>query len=448
MLKLPPEAQILQEFSPAFTKPTFQRFVLLCIAAVVCLGHHTVSRLLWSIRPLCRGHTSSYHRVFSRARWSGLTLSRILATSILKWLPADQPIVVPLDDTTDGPHGGTRVYGKNCWRDAVRSSWTHFATKWGHKWVVLSVAVSFSFCSRLWALPALVVLARPRRLNQKEGHRHKTPAELGRQLLAVLIHWFPQRKFIVLGDGGFASHDLARFCHRHRRHIILVARCRSDMNLYAAPPQWARRQRKGRKLPSPKVSATQGRHQPCTVHWYDRSNEILHLYSDCGGWYRARGKGRAALLPIRWVHSYNPGTHQEDWLFSTEQNLSAKQMVEYFVIRWSLEVTFEELRQHLGLQSTRFRKAASVLRGAPCLFGLFSVVCLIYAQGMKNHKKAWTSLFSWYHKDEPTFSDALHCVRRLFWCSLLLPQGWNKGNVAVFTLKQHQFILERLSAAA
>ena len=83
--------------------------------------------------------------------------------------------------------------------------------------MVLSVAVKFPFASRYWALPVLVALYRPEELNRAEGRRHKTPAQLGRQLMAVLIHWFPGRKFVLLGDGGYASHELARFCHRHRR---------------------------------------------------------------------------------------------------------------------------------------------------------------------------------------------------------------------------------------
>jgi hypothetical protein len=255
MLSLPPEAKVLAMFAPPFTSPTYRRFLLLSIAAMVCFGRHTATRLLCTVRCLLDGHPSSYHRVLSRARWDCWALGRILAGAVLARIPADQPVRVPLDDTTDGPHRGKKVYGKGCWRDAVRSSQTRFTTKWGHKWVTLAINVWLPFCSRPWALPILIVLARKRTLDRNEKRRHKTPAELGRQLLAVLIHWFPQRKFIALGDWGFGSHDLALFCHRHRRHVTLVARCRSDLNLYAAPAKSARRgQRKGRNPRAPGTS--------------------------------------------------------------------------------------------------------------------------------------------------------------------------------------------------
>src|SRR5205823_3892453 len=119
---------------------------------------------------------------------------------------------------------GRNVYGKGRHRDALRSTHSHTVWVWGHKWVVLAVLVRFPFAPRRrWALPVLAALYRPEGLNQKEGRRHKTPADLARQLMAVLVHWFPARRFILLGDGGFASHDLARFCHRHRRRVTLVS---------------------------------------------------------------------------------------------------------------------------------------------------------------------------------------------------------------------------------
>lgn len=84
---------------------------------------------------------------------------------------------------------------------------------------VLLMSFSVAFTRRWWALPVLAALHRPESLDQDEERRHKTPPDLARQLMAVLIHWFPGRKFMFLGDGGYASHQLARFCHRHLRPI-------------------------------------------------------------------------------------------------------------------------------------------------------------------------------------------------------------------------------------
>ena len=116
-------------------------------------------------------------------------------------MPANQPIPTAVDETT-AQHRGSKVYGKGCHRDAVRSSHTHIVHKWGHKWVVLAIVVQFPFARCPWSLPVLAALHRPEKLDRAEGRRHKTPSELARQMLACLIHWFPGRTFILLGDGG------------------------------------------------------------------------------------------------------------------------------------------------------------------------------------------------------------------------------------------------------
>jgi hypothetical protein len=143
-------------------------------------------------------------------------------------------------DDTVAEHCGKRVYGKGCHRDAVRSGHgTHTAVRWGHKWVVLTVLVPLPFAARRWALPVLCALYRPPAVDEREGRggaRHRTPSDLARGLMAALLHWFPDRRFLLLGDAGFASHDLARFCHRRRRgRLTLIARGRPDLNLYALP---------------------------------------------------------------------------------------------------------------------------------------------------------------------------------------------------------------------
>ena len=127
---------------------------------------------------------------------------------------------------------------------------------------MVAFSVKLPFTWRRWALPVLVALYRPEELNRAEGRRHKTAPLLARQLMAVLIHWFPQRTFVFLDDGGYASHELARFCHRHRRHATRVSRFHKDANLYAPPPKVQRRKGrpriKGRKLPTPQEAVAAG----------------------------------------------------------------------------------------------------------------------------------------------------------------------------------------------
>ena len=447
---LPPEAALLRAFRPAFTRPTFERFVLLAVGAIVAMGRRTVSRVLWPVRSLLRGHPSSYHRFFSARRWSPWALGKALSAMVLELVPADQPVLVAADDTVVG-HTGRKVYAKGCHRDAVRSNASgRVVTRWGHRWVVLAVLVRFPFSSRPWALPVLAALWRDAALNGRERRRHKTPVRLAKGLVSALLHWFPRRHLILLGDGGFSSHELARFCRRHRRRLTLVARCDPGVNLYAVPGRFDPGHHKTHRLPRPwQVAAGPAAPWRAEVAWYGNSRREVRLLSGCGGWYSTRSRGPESVVPIRWVFVRDARGGREDYFYSTDLSLRPERVVECFAGRWSIEVTFEEVRAHLGLESTRCRRRSSVLRQCPCLLGAFSVVSLIYAELVRRRHRgrAPTRQTPCYRKAEPTFSDALFAVRRLLWAPLLQQAAPARG-VAPLPRRLRQMLLDQLCQAA
>jgi hypothetical protein len=449
MFALPREAALLLAFRPAFTRPTFERFLLLAVGAIVAMGRRTVSRVLWPVRSLLRGHPSSYHRFFSARRWSPWTLGKALSAAVLKLVPADQPVLVAVDDTVVG-HRGKTVYAAGCHRDAVRSNRSgRVVTKWGHKWVVLAVLVRFPFSSRPWALPVLAALWRDADLDQRERRRHKTPVRLAMGLLAALMHWFPQRRWVLLGDGGFASHELARFCRRHRRRLSLVARCDPDVNLYAVPGSFNPGYHKTHKLPRPEqVVAGSASPWRAEVAWYGNRRHEVRLLSGCGGWYSTRSRGHESVIPVRWVFVRDIKKGREDYFYSTDLSLRPEKIVECFAGRWSIEVTFEEAREHLGFEGTRCRCRASALRQCPCLLGAFSVVSLVYAEVVARRRgHAPVRQMPCYAKAEPTFSDALFAVRRLLW-EPLLQQAAPAWGVAPLPRRLRQMLLDGLCQAA
>ena len=127
--------QLLGCFAAAFTRPAFLRFTLLVLAAILTLGCRTVSNLLRTLGQLACGHGTTFHRLWSRCRWHAWRLARSLAAAVLdRFLPAG-PIYLVGDDTVC-EHPGKKVYGKGCHRDPVRSTHSHTAYRWGHKWVV------------------------------------------------------------------------------------------------------------------------------------------------------------------------------------------------------------------------------------------------------------------------------------------------------------------------
>jgi hypothetical protein len=337
-----------------------------------------------------------------------------LAAWILnRWLSYGR---VPLvgDDTVD-EHRGKKVYGKACHRDAVRSTHSYTAYRWGHKWVVLAILVKFPFACRPWALPVLVALYHSPEWNREHHRRHKTPAELMRQLLAVLLHWFPGRKFVFAGDGGFGTHPLATFVHRHRKRLALVSRFYADANMYAPPPvvrgrKAGRPRKKGAKQPSPAKVVARSRRKRLKVAWYGGGRRNVAVVTGTGEWY----KGGEGLVSVRWVFVHDcTGTHREEYLFTTDLSMKPKQIIETFTGRWSIETTFQEMRAHLGLETTRGRTKNTVLRVAPCLFGLYTIVALLYAQLPAAHRNHFA--ITWPGKTHATFSDAIVAVRRWLW---------------------------------
>ncbi len=448
MLTIPSAAYpFLMSFSNAFTRPTFERIMPLTVGAVLTRGRHTITNILWTMRGLVPGHSSSYHRVFSRARWSLWPLGRALATAIVSQIPPEEPILVPMDDTT-AQHRGKHVYGKGCHHDAVRSAHKHVVFRWGHRWVVLAIAMKFPFTWRRWALPVLVALYRPAALDTQEGRQHKTAPHLARQLMAVLIHWFPERKFVFLGDGGYASHELARFCHRHQRHATLVSRFYANARLYAPAPKRrchvGRPRTKGRRLPTPEEVVARKAKTSTTVSWYGGSDRRMQYVSGMGHWH----KSGCGLVPVRWVFVHDcQGTHRDDIFYSTDISLSAPQIISWFTARWPIETTFQEVRAHMGFETTRQHVAKSVLRTAPCLLGLFSVVCLIYARHVRRHPGRIEQV-PWYTKAEPTFSDAISTVRRLFWQTTILKQPLFYKGFQKLTPRFRKTLLDYLCHAA
>ncbi len=448
MLSVPSAAMSLfMSFSVAFTKPTFQRVIPLAVGAILTIGHRTVTGVLRTLRGLVCGHTTSYHRVFSRASWSLWPLGKVLAEAILAWIPPEEPVLVPMDDTT-AQHRGKCVYGKGCHHDAVRSARKHVVFRWGHRWIVLGISVKFPFTWRRWALPVLVALYRPEPLNQAERRRHKTAPHLARQLMAVLIHWFPQRRFVFLGDGGYASNDLARFCSRHRRHATVVSRFHGDACLYAPTPKSHKRtgrpRLKGRKLPTPQQGVARRVRTKATVSWYGGADRRVELVSDTGLWY----KSGAGVVPIRWVFVGDlQGTHRDEYFYTTDTSLTGKQMVSWFTARWPIETTFQEVRAHLGFETPRQYVAKSVLRTAPCLLGLFSVVCLIFAEYSRGHR-ILVRQTPWYVKAEPTFSDVMASVRRLFWEKTVFQEASYHKGFEKLSPTVRNWLLDQLTHAA
>lgn len=410
---------LLDSFAPVFTRPTCRRFLVLLGAAIITTGRRTVANLLRTAGSLAPGDPSSYRRVFSRARWSMLHLACALARHLVSLLPEGQPIVLAGDDTVVA-HPGPHVFGKARHRDPVRSSHAFTAWRYGHKWVVLAVLVRFPFADRPWALPVLVALYQSEEDDRRQGHRHRTPAQHMVRLLALMLRWFPGRRFVFVGDSAYGTHEVARFVDRHRGRLCLVSKLHPEANLFEPPPPYGGKGRppvKGRRLakPSEAVSAAR-RLRRSTVGWYGGGTRRVETATGTGHWFKS-GKG---LVPIRWAFVRDrEGTHRDEYFYTTDVGMGVEQLIGYYTGRWNIETTFEEARSCLHLETTCGWCRATVLRVTPCLFGLYSVVASLYNELPARRR---VGSIEWPGKTIVTFSDAMAAVRRWVWAEGVFAQ--------------------------
>jgi DDE superfamily endonuclease len=437
---------LLALFAPAFTPATFARVQLLVVACILTTGRRTVSNLLRIVRHPTQGSSSSYHRVLSQAHWSGLCLAALLARFLLQHFWPAGPITLLGDDTVD-EHRGQKVYGKTRHRDPIRSSKSYTAYRYGHKWVVLAMLIRFPFAARPWALPVLVTLYRSPEANRQRHRPHKTPAQLMHLLLRLLLRWFPERQFIFAGDASYGSHEQACCAHRAHGRLHLVSHFYPDANLVEPPPPYTGKGRprvKGAKQPAPQAVVAKSPRQRLNVTWYGGGRRDVEVVSRVGHWYKA-GVG---LVAVRWVYVHDlTGTHRDEYFYSTAVTMSPQEILERYTQRWNIETTFQELRAYLGPETTRGWCQQTVLRAVPCLFGLYSVVALLYwqlpAEAQAQGEVDWDG-----KKAEVAFSDAITAVRRWLWTNWVFAQADHATAFAKLPEPLREVLLYALAPAA
>jgi hypothetical protein len=412
--------------APALTSPTFQNLAVLLRGAILAVGSRTVTACLVAAWPWVRKHWSAYENVGRRARLPMLELARWLFRLILLLVPKRAVIELATDDTL-ARRFGLHVVGIGMHHDAVASSHGRHAVSPGHRWVTLAVVVRLPFCSRPFALPVLSVLYCTRKqAKRNQTHRlyraHRTPPGLALLMVRIVVRWAPGRQFRLLGDGGYATHELAEALgpaspRERLRRLSLVSRFLMTGATYAPPPPYAGRGRrpiKGAKLPTPQEVAS----DPDTlwtrmrVHWYGGTRKKVFACSRTGLWYRAGCPATA----VRWVVVRVPGRQPSDQaFFTTDVSMSPKAIIESFVRRWGIETTFQETRAYLGLETLRNRTSHAVRRSVPMLLGLYSLIVVWFARHVRR-PGAWVRRTPWYRKSHVTFSDMLAAAREDILC--------------------------------
>ena len=414
---------LLLPFAQAFSERTWEWVQILVVGAILAPGRRTVTAILRVLGLSDERQFQRYHRVLNRVKWSGLLISRILLTLLVAtFLAAGVPLLIAADETIER-RSGDKIRAKGVFRDAVRSSKKHVVHCFGLRWISMMLLVRVPWSTRLWALPFLTVLAPSEKTNHANGKRHKTSIDWLGQMIIVVRRWLPDRTIVLIVDGGLAAVKLGLRCCQLLLPVTYVSRLRLDAALYDPPALAPRGKRgpkakKGRRQPSLQARLT----DPTTVWttvtlaWYGSTAREVDLASGTGLWYTPGQEP----LPLRWVLVRDRASKQpfvSQAFFATDQAASAQQIVEWFVLRWNEEVTFEEVRAHLGVETQRQWSEKAIGRTTPALLGMFSLITVL-GYRLTGEQPMPVRTAAWYTKQTATFADVIALVRRELWTSM------------------------------
>jgi DDE superfamily endonuclease len=409
---------VLRHFEMLFSERVWEWAKVLLVGAILAPGKRTVTAVLRVMGLSNEMQFQNFHRVLNRDTWSSRLLSRILLRMLVHtFLPADAPVVLGLDDHIERRRGA-KIAAKGIYRDAVRSSKSFFVKTSGLRWLSLMLLSPIPWAKRVWALPFLSVLAPSERYHAERGQRHKKLTDWARQMIVQLRRWLPNRALIVVADSTYAVLELLSACVGLPTPVTMITRLRLDAALYDPSPPRERGKRgaprkKGQKQPTllARLSDPKTNWEKVSVAWYGGTKRTVELASGTALWYHSG----LPVVPLRWVLIRDgAGKFEPQALLSTDLSLSAQQIVEWFVMRWQLEVTFEEARAHLGIETQRQWSALAIVRSTPALLALFSLVTL-FAHQLLQQQELPVRQAAWYQKAVPTFSDTLAYVRQQLW---------------------------------
>ena len=423
---------MLGAFAQLFSKRIREHVKILLIGAILSPAERTVTAVLRVMGLSWEKHFQNYHRVLNRAVWSSLEASRILLGLLMNAFARSGPVILGLDDTIERRRGA-RIKAKGIYRDPVRSTHSHFVKASGLRWLSLMLLAPIPWAQRVWALPFLTVLAPSERYYKDKVRKHKKLTQWAQQIVMQARRWLPNRFLVVVADSSFAVIDLLWQLRQLKNPVCMITRFRLDAALYepaqeAAPGARGRPRKKGQRLPTLEAVAEDKhtRWRILTVQqWYGEKKRRIEITSNTAVWYHT---GHPPL-PIRWIIVRDPKQiFKTQALLCTDLSVSAEQIVQWFVRRWQVEVTFHEVRTHLGVETQRQWADLSILRITPALLGLFSLTTLL-ANLHAQKQKLPVQQTAWYPKKLSTFSDALALVKETLFMQHFFPISLFQTNI-------------------
>lgn len=456
MLRLPPEFQsVISVFSTAFSSRVWQKALLLLCGAICCPGSRTVCNLLRTVGLADYQRFHKYHRFLSKDKWSALQLSHKLLKSLVDaFSTTDQPLVFGVDETIER-RWGPKISKRGIYRDAVRCSASHFVKCSGLRWMSLMLLTPLPWLKKgSWALPVLTVLCPSERYwkERPQPRGHKKLMDWAGQIVIWLARYAKPlgRPVFLVGDGTYATYELMGSARDYG--IGLIARMRLDARLFHFPPppvkgKRGRKPKTGKRILRMDKRITDKRVKWTSVvfdEWYGQTEKTMLLTTGTAIWSRNSHQ----FVPLRWVLVVDPAGKLDPVLLGcTDLSSSAVDVVRFFVRRWRVEVTFAEVRRHLGVETQRQWSDLAIERSTPLLMGLKSVICLLAVSLFQSGNMS-VATAAWYAKKHFTFNDVLASVRQQIWASSNFSTSPSRRKVDYFRAKvRHlQYLLGRAVA--
>lgn len=395
---------LLQPLSTLMTQPSFTSFVTL-IAGWVFANRRIVTQMIVAAGATDKKHYSSYHRLFSAARWSRDRFGLAVLDMILPF--TGDTVFLAIDDTLARKRG-LKMFGTGMHHDPLLSSRGKAITNWGHNWVVVGVIVRFPLWpDRPFCLPILFRLYLGKKGARKERRAYRTRPELAVEMLRLVCRHCRTAHFHAIADSAYGGESVLG---KLPENCDLTSRLLLNARLYEAPGprkpgKRGRSRRRGDRLPTPDQMLDM-RAQRLHLQIYGR-REHARVCDLEGRVYAVPER----LLRVVAVEALKGGRGREAF-YSTCHTASAIDILTWYSWRWSVEVTFHDAKQHLGFEDPQGWSRKAVERTAPVAMLLYSLIVLWFVQ--EGHRHDRTSKRPWYpSKERASFRDMLATLRRI-----------------------------------
>jgi hypothetical protein len=420
---------LLESLRPVFTLPSFNNFLSLAFGWILTPGRRAITGALVVTGLSQKRHHSAFHRFFSLARWEPDEIGRHLFMTVLKHAPAQGPVAIALDDTLARKRG-EHIFGIGSHPDPVFSTKKRKVFTFGHVWVVMTVTVRIPLFQRTWGLPILLRLYRSKSTCLKKNKEYKKKTELAREMLDVLARWLPDRRFEVAADSAYCNSTVTRGL---ADTIVLFGTMRPDAALTALPDASRRHKRGGRpavrgeRLPNPEKvyeTAEYGWYAMQVV-LYGRMQWVTYQ-SWTAQWYRACGARLLHVVVTKTTHGKIPFRV----FFCTDPEVSVEYLLQRYASRWSIEVTFYNMKQFLGFADSQAWSRRAVERTAPFVAFLYTLIVVWYSTAVPKTTFDFFPIRPWYrHKVVPSFADMLGAAQRAALLSGVFDPASNSNNL-------------------